>query len=173
MSENDINELLNNALGDNTVRQDFKKQLLENSTNAFTRGRQFHKRLKVSGLIVLIAIITTSAYVTGRFSINKKTNIQQQQIVQHTNPDDNNIVVSKDLVAWLDAAKFFEQLGMSERAEFSYKQASQLIPTELPQNNIVDFGQNSVVAQDEKSDKKNSNFYKNKTNQILAQNFGD
>ncbi|MBN1972698.1 MAG: hypothetical protein JW787_03610 [Sedimentisphaerales bacterium] len=172
MNENDINDLLNSALGGNTARQDFKNQLLQNSTNAFNRGRLFHKRLKITGFVVLIAIITTAAFFSGRLSVNKETS-HQQQIARQTNSDDNNISVSKDLVAWLDAAKFFTQLGMPERAEFSYKQASQLIPTEIPQNNIVNFGQNSLVAQEEISNKKNPNFYKNKINKILAQNFGD
>lgn len=173
MNENDINDLLNCALGGNTTRQNFKNQLLQNSTNAFTRSRLFHKRLKVTGLILLIATITTAAFFTGRISVNKKTS-DQQQIVQHIDLDDNNISVSRDLVVWLDAAKFFTQLGMSERAEFSYKQASMLLPVVLPENNIADFGQNNALAlQNEKSDKTDSKYYSNKINRILAQHFGE
>lgn len=177
MNENDINDLMNNAHGGNIARHDFKEQLLQNSTTAFTRNRLFRKRLKVTGLILLIAIITTSAFITGRLSVNKETS-HQRQIVQQSNPDDNNISVPKDLVAWLDAAKFFNQLGMPERAEFSYKQASQLIPIDIMQDSVADTGQNIELAKilndfDEKNLKISEQEQKalfEITNKILAQN---
>jgi hypothetical protein len=34
------------------------------------------------------------------------------------------------LVAWLDAGRFFEQLGMNARAERAYREAGELIPQE-------------------------------------------
>lgn len=181
MNENDINDLLNSALGGNTARKDFKERLLQNSTAAFTRGRTFHNRFKMIALILLITAITTAAFFTGRFSAIDKTS-NQQQIAWQTNPDDNNISVSRDLVAWLDAAKFFTQLGMSERAEFSYKQASQLIPVDTMQDNVADIGQNIKLAKllndfDNENLKithqEQKEFPEMITNKILAHNFGD
>ena len=179
MNENDINDLLSSSLGGNSARKDFKEQLLQNSTAAFTRGRIFHQRLRTTGLISLIIIFTTAAYLSGRFSVSRKTN-ERQIIVQHTNND--SISVSRDLIAWLDAAKFFTQLGMDQRAEFSYKQASQLIPVELPQYDLANMGQKSALAKILNDfDKNNLNithqeqkeFETNKISRILAQNFGD
>jgi hypothetical protein len=180
MNENDINNLLNDSLGRNTARQDFKERLLQNSTKAFTQVRIFHNRLKVTGLIFLIAAITTVAFYAGRFSAIENTS-NQPLIVQQSNTDDNNISVSKDLVVWLDAAKFFTQLGMADRAEFSYKQASQLIPQQINQNDLVGTGQNIELADIlENYDKQNPRVSEQEqkaileiTNKILAQNFGD
>ena len=147
---------------------------------AFIQKRLFQKRLKITGLLLLIAIITIAAFVTGRFSANEK--ISQPQIAQQNNNNDKNISVSRDLVAWLDAAKFFTQLGMTERAEFSYKQASQLIPAGIMQDNIAGTGQNIELAKilndfdkenmkvSEQDPKEYSEII---TNKILAHNFGD
>ena len=135
----------------------------------------------VTGLMLLIGAVTTIAFVTGRFSANKET-YHQQQIVQQTNNDDNNISVSRELVAWLDAAKFFDQLGMPERAEFSYKQASQLIPLDISKEKLAGNGQNMELAQIlnnyDKQNLRNSEDEQKSNpeiliNKILAKNFGE
>ncbi len=181
MNEHDINDLLNSALGGHHSGNDFKDKLLNESTAAFKRVKAFHNRLGITGLILFIAAITSFAFLAGRLSVSGRTLSHQHQIAQQTNPD-NNVSVPRDLVAWLDAAKFFTQLGMTERAELSYKQASQLIPMELMQKNIADIGQNNALAmEDKKTGKTNSEISENKQKEtyekkisiVLAKNFGD
>ena len=179
MDENDINDLLKSTLSGNTAGNNFKEKLLRDSTVAFTRVRIFHQRLRITGLLSLIIIFTTAAFLFGRFSVSQKTN-ERQIIVQHTNND--SISVPRDLIAWLDAAKFFTQLGMDQRAEFSYKQASQLIPVDIIQDSVVDIGQNIELAKVLKdydkgnlkiSEQEQEEIPKIITNKILAQSFGD
>jgi hypothetical protein len=180
MDEHDINDLLNSAHNGHPAGNDFEKKLLNESTAAFKRARDFRSRLRITGLILLLAVITSFAFLAGRLSMTNKT-WHQQQIAQQTNPD-NNVTVPRDLVAWLDAAKFFTQLGMNERAELSYKQASLLIPLELMQKNIADIGQNNALAMEDKntgktnseiSENKQKETYEKKISIVLAKNFGD
>ncbi len=131
MNNHDVNKLIEDALSASPSRDTFKNQLLQDSTAVFVRDRAFKRRLRMTGLILMILLVTTTAFISGRLSVSERI-ANQQVTVQSINEDNEGVRVSKDLVAWLDAARFFTRLGMDERAALSYKQASDLIPYDMP-----------------------------------------
>jgi hypothetical protein len=146
MSSYDLNKLIEEALSMNAASDVFKEQLLRDSTAAFTRGRVLQLRLRVTELTLVILFVTTTAFVCGRLSISGQVTTRQVA-VQTIDNEDEGITVSKDLVAWLDAARFFARLGMDERAALSYKQASDLIPYDaLPESQQAGFGAQHLWA---------------------------
>lgn len=131
MSSNDLNKLIEEALSANAASDVFKGQLLRDSTAAFIRGRALQRRLQMAGLTLVILFVMAAGFICGRLSVSRPMT-NQQVAVRTVDERDEHITVSKDLVAWLDAARFFTRLGMDERAALSYKQASDLIPYDTP-----------------------------------------
>ena len=134
MSSHDVNKLIEEAFGTDAASDVFKENLLQNSTTAFVRSRVLQSRIRMTGFTLIILLITAATFVFGRFSVSSRVT-NRQVAGQAINEKDEGIMVSKDLVAWLDAARFFTRLGMEERAALSYKQASDLVPYDtLPEN---------------------------------------
>lgn len=127
MSNDDMNKLIEEALSACPASDSFKEHLLQDSTTTFTRSRTLQRRLRMTGFTIVILLFAATAFFCGRLSIfSQMTN--RQVAVRTVREDNDGIRVSKDLVAWLDAARFFTRLGMNERAALSYKQASDLVP---------------------------------------------
>ncbi len=145
MNNHDINKLIEDALSANGASNVFKEHVLRDSTAAFTRGRALRRQLRVTGLTSVILLATAAAFICGRLSVHKRVT-PGQMIAQNVAENNDGIRVSRDLVAWLDAARFFTQLGMNERAALSYKKASELIPRDMPDSQQAGFGPRSVLA---------------------------
>lgn len=165
MNSQDINNLIENALSADSAGGAFKKQLLRDSTEVFSQGRALHRRLRTAGFTSLVLLITGAAFFCGRLSVPGEL-VDRQIVPQSVDAPDDSVRVSKDLVAWLDAARFFTQLGMDERAALSYRQASELIPYDVPVNQQADFESQNMLA-DISSDRDYEILDK-----IIAQNFG-
>jgi hypothetical protein len=123
MSEFDFDEVLG-SLEKGPVDDSFREQLLSRSQKTLVRGRVKRRIVKAGGIFSCILIIAVGAFLCGRFSGDNPG----REI--HVAIGDENVVVSAELVAWLDAGRFFEQIGMPERATKAYKYASKLIPVE-------------------------------------------
>ena len=146
MSNHDMNKLIEDALSANAASDVFKERLLLDSTTAFAKGRALQRRLRMTGFTTLILLVTAAAFVCGRLSVSSPVP-NQQVAVRTVDEGDEHIKVSRDLVAWLDAARFFTRLGMDERAALSYKQASDLIPYDMPPDSQqAGFGAQSLWA---------------------------
>ena len=146
MSSHDVNKLIEEAFSATAANDAFKEHLLRNSTVAFAKGRALQRRLRMTGLTFVILFVTMAAFVCGRLSVSSHAT-DRQVASQTVGEEDEDIRVSKDLVAWLDAARFFTRLGMDERAALSYQQASDLIPyDQLPDNQQTGFGVQNLWA---------------------------
>lgn len=145
MNNHDINKLIEDALSANGASNVFKEHVLRDSTAAFTRGRALRRQLRVTGLTLVILLATAAAFICGRLSVHERVT-HEQMIAQNVAEKNDGIIVSRDLVAWLDAARFFTQLGMDERAALSYRKAGELIPRDVPDSQQAGFGPQSVLA---------------------------
>jgi hypothetical protein len=92
--------------------------------------------------------------------------LDKQALVHDVDEQVESVMVSREMVVWLDAARFFTQLGMQERAALSYRQASELIPYDVPAVEQAGFESRSILASIS-PDCDNDIFGK-----IIAQNFG-
>lgn len=145
MNNQDMNNLIEDALNANAAGDAFKEHVLRDSTAAFTRGRGLHRRLRTAGFTSLILLVAAGAFFSGRLSVPREVG-DRQRVTRSIDEQDDSVMVSRDLVAWLDAARFFTQLGMEERANLSYKQASELIPYDVPANQQAGLESQSMLA---------------------------
>ena len=85
-----------------------------------------HPRWKwyLSAAAVLIAGI---AFLGGRLSAPRMLPLSED-IAPRANVEPDGITVSSDLVAWLDAARLFRQLGMEDRMAEAVEYAGRLLP---------------------------------------------
>ena len=120
MNEFDVDKLIGDGLRGETAGDAFRERVLRESTGALVRGRASRNRLRAAGLTLGVLLIATGAFICGQLSVPKRVIPEQE----------NWTNVPRELVAWLDAGRFFERLGMSERAERAYKKAGELIPQE-------------------------------------------
>ena len=145
MKSHDTNKLIADALSANAASDAFKEHVLCDSTAAFTRGRVLHRRLRTAGFTSLILLVAAGAFFSGRLSVLREVG-DRQIVTRSVDEQDDSVRVSRDMVAWLDAARFFTQLGMEERATFSYKQASELIPYDVQANRQAGFESQNMLA---------------------------
>jgi len=145
MSEHDIDKLMEVGLGAEAASDAFRERLLRDSTAAFVRGRAFRKRLRAAGLAAAVLLVAATAFACGRFSAGETT-AAEQQLARADHEKDDAMTVPVELVAWLDAARFFSQLGMDKRATRAYEQASELIPHDSPQLHEAGFNQKNAFA---------------------------
>lgn len=165
MNSQDINNLIKDALSANSVSDAFKEQVLGDSTAAFLRGRILHRRLRTAGFTLLFLLVAGTAFFFGRQTVPREA-LNRQVLTHNVDEQIESVMVSRDLVAWLDAARFFTQLGMEERAALSYRQASELIPYDVPVNQQAGFESQYMLA-DVSHDRDCEVLGK-----IIAQNFG-
>jgi len=120
MNDFDIDKLIGEGLRGGAASGAFRERVLRESAGALVRGRALRNRVRVAGLTLGILLIAAGAFVCGQLSA-------PSQVIQQ---EENWTNVPRELVAWLDAGRFFEQLGMEERAERAYRMAGELIPQE-------------------------------------------
>ena len=183
MKEKDVDKYLSQHLSGSPPREALKQQALRDSTAALVRVRRrrtARRRVECAVAAVLIAGI---AFIGGRLSVPRKLPRSVDvapQAVAETETDSVN--VPSDLVAWLDAARFFKRLGMEDRMARAFDYASELTPYYTVAS-ISTTGQASAFTDDEVFEDKNKHLiltdilgpYESvgSISGIMAQSFGD
>ena len=67
MNDFDIDKLISDSLASDSASEAFRERLLRESTGALVRSRRFHKRLRVTGMILAVILITMGAFAGGAF----------------------------------------------------------------------------------------------------------
>ncbi|MHC4389010.1 MAG: hypothetical protein ACYSX1_10420 [Planctomycetota bacterium] len=128
MNEFDIDKLVGQSLKPGAAGEDLRARVLKESTAAFVRGRVLRRRLQVGGLTLGVLLVAVGAFICGQIAGSAQSDIKKGVVGVTDEQEWTN--VPSELVAWLDAGRFFERLGMDERAERAYKKAGELIPQE-------------------------------------------
>ncbi|MHC4581734.1 MAG: anti-sigma factor family protein [Planctomycetota bacterium] len=87
-------------------------------------GMQTRRKWYLSAAAVLIAGL---AFLGGRLSVPRMLPMSVN-IAQQASAEPDGITVPSDLVAWLDAARLFGQLGMEDRMADAVESAGRLLP---------------------------------------------
>jgi hypothetical protein len=136
MSDLDFDKLLTERLAQGQAEQAFRARLKQQSGQALMQGH--HRRLwyRRTSLIAAVVLVAMSAFFSGRMTVKPEP---PNGSLARTNPDPkgDTVLVARDLVTWLEAARFFKQLGMEERAQKSFRLASSLTPSAEQQNQVV------------------------------------
>lgn len=139
MNDFNFDELIG-GLKKDPADDSFREQLLLKSQSTLVRSRAVRHTIRATGVSLCILLLVVGAFVCGRF-----TAVGRTEDVTVANAADN-ITVSAELVAWLDAGRFFERIGMQDRAVRAYKNASKLIPAEKIDRQAVDTNRSTQLA---------------------------
>ncbi|MHC4542363.1 MAG: hypothetical protein ACYS74_21690, partial [Planctomycetota bacterium] len=164
-------------------REAFKQQALRDSTAEFIRvcrRRSAWRRAQIAAAAVLIASV---AFFGGRLSA-PRTLVRSMDAAPWAADEPDGVKVPSDLVAWLEAARLFRQLGMEDRMARAVERAGRLLPVDIV---VADGEAVRVFAANRSAENQRENQREpveltdmqgphpsaESINQILAQSFGD
>lgn len=129
MKDRDVDTHLKQFLAGDPAKDAFKQQVLQDSTAEFLRVQRHHSVWRFTGLAIAAMLMIGAAFWAGRVSTPSKmpeTGEPQPLAVSGS----NSVVVPEDLIAWLDAARLFGQLGMKDRMAHAVERAGRLLPAD-------------------------------------------
>jgi hypothetical protein len=106
----------------------FKKQTLRDSIAAFNRVRRLRAAWRCVKLAAAAVLVVGVAFLGGRLSM-PPTSHTPVDVPANTDTDDG-VNVPSELVAWLEAARLFSQLGMEDRMARAVERANRLLPAD-------------------------------------------
>jgi hypothetical protein len=126
MNSQDMDRLLEQSLSGDPPGQAFRARVLLDSTEALVRARQVRARWRFAVLSAAAVFVATVSFLLGRCSMSSR---EAQPAAKPIIADATGTVpVPGELVTWLQAARFFRQLGMEERVALAYERAGNLVP---------------------------------------------
>ena len=179
MKDRDVDTHLTQFLSGEPPREAFRQQALRDSTAAFVRvcqRRSAWRRAQIAAAAVLIAGV---AFLGGRLSV-PRTLPGSMDVPPLAADGPDGVNVPSELVAWLEAARLFRQLGMEDRMARAVERAGRLLPVDTfiadGQTLRVFAATGSIENQTERVEPmgiSGPNPSAESINQILAQSLGD
>ena len=172
-------KLLGQHLSGDPPEKAFKEQTLRDSIAAFNQMRRLRstwRRVKLAAAAVLVASV---AFLGGRLSMPGTPIVNVAEAPQHV-VETEGVTVPTELVAWLEAARLFRQLGMEDRMARAVERAGRLLPVDT----FIADGQTLRMFAAARSIDNQTELVEpmgisgphpsaESVNQILAQSFGD
>jgi hypothetical protein len=179
MKDTDVDTQLLQQLSGEPPREAFRQQTLRDSTAALIYVRRRRSALRRAELAAAAVLIASVAFLGGRLSAPPSLP-RSVDIASQAAAESEGVNVPSDLVAWLDAARLFGQLGMEDRMARAVDRAAGLLPVETvilgSQTEQAFAAGGSVDNQNkrmEPADMSDPDSSAESVNQILAQSFGD
>ncbi len=127
MKYKDVDKYLRQHLSGDSPREAFKQQTLRDSTAALVRVRRRRSIRRRAELVAAAVLIAGVAFLGGRLSVPRKLP-RSVDVAPRAVAETDGVNVPSDLVAWLDAARLFKQLGMEDRMGRAVERAAKLLP---------------------------------------------
>jgi len=127
MKDKDVDKYLRQHLSGDAPREAFKQQTLRDSTAALVRVRRQRSARRRAELVAATVLIAGVAFLGGRLSA-PRTLSRNVDVAPRAAAEPDGVTVPSDLIAWLDAARLFRQLGMEERMARAVERAARLLP---------------------------------------------
>jgi len=179
MKDEDVDALLRQHLSGDQPREELKQEALRDSMARFVRIRRRRSARRRAELAAAAVLIAGAAFLGGRLSV-PRTLPGSVDVAPGAVAEADGVSVPSDLIAWLDAARLFGQLGMQDRMARAIERAGKLLPVDAINMDSC-AGQN--VAADESIEHQNKHTEPTilpspqpsveSGNKILAQTFGD
>jgi hypothetical protein len=131
MNDRDVDKLLEQALSSDRAHEVLRQRVLRDSTAALHAGRVRRLRWRAPSLSAAAVLIAAVSFLAGRASTPRAAH-EPATVVTKTTDDALTVNVPSELVAWLEAARFFKQLGMEQRVALAYERAGRLLPQDVP-----------------------------------------
>lgn len=129
MDSHDIDRLLERSLSGDPPREAFRGKVLLESTAALARARRSRSQWRLATLSAAAVLIAAVSFLLGRHSTHAMASPPPAEPVAAESSE--TVAVSTELVAWLDAAKLFRQLGMEDRMARAVDRAHRLLPDDV------------------------------------------
>jgi len=97
MKNQDIENLIEDALRQGSATDAFKENLLRSSTTTLIRGRVLHERLRTAGVVSLILLVAGAGFLFGRMSVRAET-LDKQALVHDVDEQVESVMVSREMV---------------------------------------------------------------------------
>ena len=136
MKEKDVEKHLRQHLSGSPPREAFKQQALRDSTAALVRVQRRRSAWRRAELAAAAALIAGIAFLGGRLS-KPRTLPGSVEVTLQATAEPDGVTVPSDLIAWLDAARLFRQLGMEDRMARAVEHAGKLLPYDAVAANSV------------------------------------
>ncbi len=127
MKSEDWDSLLERGLSGDPPRAGFREEVLAASVAAFVQARRSRTWWRVGSLSAAAVLIAGVSFLLGRHSLPKPVP-ETTPVATPVATETQGVAVPNDLVAWLDAARLFHQLGMPDRMGRAVDRASRLLP---------------------------------------------
>jgi len=126
MERRDIDDLLERTFSGGPPAPGFRAEVLRDSVEALAFARQRRRRWQWARSGMAAGFIAIASFAFGRWSASPELPQSAPAPVVADVPE--TVAVSNELVAWLDAARLFRQLGMEDRMARAVDRASMLLP---------------------------------------------
>jgi hypothetical protein len=120
----DWDKLLERGLSGGPPRPGFREEVLANSVAAFVHARRSRTWWRAGSLSAAAVLIAGVSFLLGQHSL-------PAPVAAPVAAEIRGVAVPNDLVAWLDAARLFHQLGMPDRMGRAVDHASRLLPFDM------------------------------------------
>jgi hypothetical protein len=114
MDQGETERLIRDALSDHGPDASLHHCLKGQSTRAFARGQRLRLWYRHAAAVCVVTLIAAGAFLLGRCCM------------PGGGPAGDKVIVSRDLVTWIEAGRFFARLGMPEREARAYQEAGRL-----------------------------------------------
>jgi len=128
MNDQDMDKLLEQGFSGNPPGQLFQARVLRDSTAALVHARRHRVRWRLAPLSAAAAFIAAASFLLGRSSMGPLSPPPSVPLVVAR--ADDTVAVPQELVAWLEAAQLFRQLGMEDRMGRAVERARRLLPAD-------------------------------------------
>ena len=127
MKSEDWDKLLEQGLSGEPPRPGFREEVLSDSVAAFVQARRSRTWWRAGSLSAAAVLIAAVSFLLGRHSLPKPAS-ETVPVMTPVAVETQGVTVPDELVAWLDAARLFRQLGMPDRMGRAVDHASKLLP---------------------------------------------
>ena len=146
MNESDVESLIERGLSAARPRPAFRDRLLDDSTAVVVRVARGRARWRKAGLALAAVLVGAVSFLGGRLSAPRSLTPSADP-APRVAAERDEVRVPDELVAWLDAANLFRQLGMEDRMARAVERAGRLRPHGRA---IVDTTRGRVYATDDR-----------------------
>jgi len=129
MKDRDADTHLMQYLSGEPPREAFKQQVLRDSMAEFVRVRRRGSAWRRAGIAAAAVLIAGVAFFGGQLSV-PRTLPGSIDVPPLAADEPDGVNVPSELVAWLEAARLFRQLGMEDRMARAVERAGRLLPAD-------------------------------------------
>jgi hypothetical protein len=182
MKDSEIDAHLTRYLSGDSPRETFRQQALRDSTAEFVRFRWRRSAWRKAAIATAAVLIAGIAFFFGRLSASSPMP-KSVDVAPPTVARPEGVKVPSDLIAWLEAARLFRQLGMEDRMARAVERAGKLLPygavaeSSIVERDLTATGDTEVLQNQKKFTILNRILYPHESVEsisgIMAQSFGD